>query len=345
MKTLLSLSAVLLLVIVPSPGASAADTVSALVRTEPLVRHELSKTISCYGTVDVDPLNTESINVPRAGQVTRLFVIQGEAVKKDAPLLEFETSPLESVNYVQARTSVDLAKGELTRVQSLLAQQLATRSQLAAAEKALHDAEAELSAQQKLGTGLQSQVLFAPFDGIVSALPVSQGERIQAGATALRLSRRDRLRVVLGVEPEDARKVKRGTIVELVPVFDRAQMAFGVVGTVSDMINPQTGLVDLFIRLKPAQAVRLMPGIRMEGRITLASRREFAVRRQAILTDEQGSYIFVVRNGHSHRINVKTGIEMRGLVGIEGTFESSDQVVVLGNYELQEGMAVREMPK
>ncbi len=344
MKTLFTLSTALLIVIGPSLNAAAADTVSALVQTEPLVQHELSKTISCYGTVDVDPLNTESINIPRAGQVTELLVSQGEAVKKDAPLLQFETSPRESVNYVQARTSVELAKGELARVQDLLAQQLATRSQLAAAEKTLHDAEAGLSAQQKLGTGLQSQVITAPFDGIVSALPVSQGERIQAGATALRLSRRDRLRVVLGIEPEDARKISRGLPVLLTSVFDRMQAA-GVVGTVSDMIDPQTGLVGLFVSLKSAQAVRLMPGIRMEGRITLTSRREFAVPRQAVLTDDQGPYIFVVRNGRSHRINVKPGIEIHGLLGIEGAFERNDRVVIVGNYELQEGMAVRETPK
>ncbi len=345
MKTLISFSVVLWLVIGLSLDASAAETVSALVQTQSLVRHNLSKTISSYGTVDVDPLNMESINFPRAGRVTRLLVSQGEEVSKDAPLLQFETSPQESANYEQARTSVDLAKVELTRVQNLLAQQLATKSQLAVAQKALYDAETGLSAQQKMETGIQSQVVTAPFNGIVSALLVSQGERMQAGASLLRLSRQDRLRIVLGIEPEDARKVRRGMMVELVPVFDRTQAAAGVVGAVSGMINPQTGLVDVLARLKSGQAVRLMPGMRMEGKITLVSLHGFAVPRQAVLSDDHGSYIFVVRKGLSHRINVKTGIETHGLVGIDGSFESDDRVVVMGNYELQEGMAVRETSK
>jgi membrane fusion protein, multidrug efflux system len=345
MKRLITLSAVLLIVMGFSLDATAADAVSALVQTQPLVRHELSETVSCYGSVVVDPLSTESINVPRAGRVTRLLVSQGEAVKEGAPLLQFETSPQESVNYDKASSSVELAKGELARVQNLLEQQLATRSQLATAEKALRDAKAEFSAQQKMGTGLQSQVITAPFDGIVSALLVSQGERIQADATALRLSRQDRLRVVLGIEPEDARKVKRGMAVELVPVFFRSQSASGVVRIVSGMINPQSGLIELLVKVKPGQAVRLMPGIRMEGRITLMNHQALAVPRQAILSDDQGSYIFVVRNKLAHRINVKTGIEAHGFVGIDGSFENSDRVVVVGNYELQEGMAVREASK
>jgi membrane fusion protein (multidrug efflux system) len=310
-----------------------------------MARHELSTTISCYGIVDVDPLGTESLNVPRAGQVTQLLVSKGEAVKKDAALLRFETSPQERVSYEQARTGADVAKGELARMQDLFARQLATRSQVESARKALHDAEAELSAQEKLGTGKQSQVLTAPFDGIVSALLVSQGERIPAGATALRLSRQDRLRVVLGVEPEDAHALRSGMRVQLVPVFDLTRRAAGAVGTVSDMVDPQTGLVDLIVRLEPGQAVRLMPGTRMEGQITLHSRRVVAVPRQAVLSDEQGSYIFVVRNGRSRRINVKTNIEAQGLIGIEGRFAGNDRVVVTGNYELQDGMAVREQPQ
>jgi membrane fusion protein, multidrug efflux system len=344
MKTPLALIIVLTLFLGTSPGAAAADTASVLVRTQPLARHELSETISCYGTVDVDPLSTESINVPRAGQVTRLLVSRGEAVKKGAPLLEFETNPRESVNYAQARTGVDLAKGELARVRDLLAQQLATRAQLAAAEKAQSDAEAELAAQEKLGTGLPSQMISAPFDGIVSALLVGQGERISAGATALRLSRQDRLRIVLGLEPEDARRIKRGMPVLLTPVFDRAQAA-GAVSAVSDMIDPRTGLVELFVKLKPGQAVRLIPGTRMEGRVAVASRRGIAVPRQAVLSDDGGAYLFVVRNGRAHRIDVKTGIEANGFVGIAGRFERNDRVVVTGNYELEEGMAVREAPE
>lgn len=345
MRTLMSLAVVLLILSGLSPETAAADRASALVRTEPLARHELSETITSFGEVNVDPLSTESINFPRAGQVTRLLVTRGEPVTKGVPLLEFETSPQENVAYEQARSGVDLAKADLGRVQSLFARQLATRSRLAAAEKALHDAEAALAAQEKLGTGLHRELITAPFDGIVSQLPVGRGERIQAGATALRLSRRDRLRVVLGIEPEDVQKVRRGMRVELFPVFDQRQRAAGRVGTVNGMINPQTGLVDLFVVLKPGRTARLMPGMPMEGRILLRSSRTFAVPRLAVLSDDQGPYIFIVRNGRARRINVKTGIETRDLVGISGPVESGDRVIVTGNYEVREGMSVREMPR
>ncbi len=322
--------------------AASADDVIAPVQTQPVARHELAETFSCYGAVSVDPLSTESVNFPRAGQVTRLLVVQGEVVKKGAPILELDTSPEEGAGYEQAQSAVDFARSELARVQSLLEQQLATRSQLAQAQKAVNDAEAALAAQRKRGTGLKRELLSAPFDGIVSAVQVAQGERIRAGATALQLARRDRLRVVLGIEPEDALKVKPGMPVQLTPVFGGMRGAEGVVHTIHGMINPQTGLVDLAVSLKPEQAVRLMPGIRVHGLITLNRRRGFAVPRQAVLADKRGSYIFVVRNGLARRIDVRTGVEDHGLVGITGPFKEQERVVVLGNYELRDGMAVQE---
>jgi membrane fusion protein (multidrug efflux system) len=333
---------VLMLIMGTEDYAISADTTSALVQTQPLVQHVIVETISSYGIVSFDPLNTESINFPRAGQVARLLVAQGEVVKKDTPLLQMETSPQESVSYEQARSAVGLAKGELARVQNLLGQQLATRSQVANAQKALQDAEASLAAQEKLGTGVPSEIILAPFDGIVSAVQIAQGDRIQPGAPAMQLSRIDRPRIVLGIEPEDAPKVKRGMPVKLIPVFDSTRSAAGLLSTINGMINPQTGLVDILVSLKPGQSLRLMPGTRIRGLIILNSRRETAVPRQAVLSDAHGSYVFVVRNGRAHRIDVQTNGESDGLIGISGYFEKQDRVVVVGNYELQEGMEVRE---
>jgi RND family efflux transporter MFP subunit len=325
--------------------AAPADTVSALVQTQPLGRHKLAETLSCYGIVSADPVSVVNVNFPRAGQITRLLVSQGEVVKKGMPILQLDTSPLDSASYAQAVSSVDFARSELARVQSLAAQQLATKSQLANAQKALSDAEAALAAQQRLGTDTKSELISAPFDGIVIALNITQGERIQAGATALQLARVDRSRVILGIEPEDILRVKPGMPVHLTPVFNERLSASGTVNKIHGMINLQTKLIDVTVRLEPEQAVRLVPGTHVRGLITLNRIRGFAVPRQAVLKDDQGSYIFVVRNGRAHRINVQTGTESHGLIGITGPFRKGERVVVLGNYELREGMAVREIVK
>ncbi len=342
MKKFFLCCTVLLIIWGISDYALSSEEVRALVQTQPLVQHVLTETVSGYGSVSVDPLSTENINFPRAGRVTRLLVSQGQVVKKDTPLLKLATAPQESVAYEQAQSATDLAKNELMRERSLLASQLATRSQVANAQKNLLDAEASLAAQQKLGTGTPSETIKAPFDGIVSAVQIAQGDRIQPGATALQMSRLDRLHVVLGIEPDEALRVRPGMSVRLIPVFEPTRSVSGVVSILNGMIDLRTGLVDVIVIPKHGRTLRLMPGIRIQGVIKLANHLEFAVPRQAVLSDGQGPYIFVIRNGHAHRINVQTDVTSRGLIGVIGQFEKQERVVVLGNYELRDGMSVRE---
>ena len=212
MKKCLLLWLVIILISGSFKVAWPADPVTALVQTQPLVRYDLTDHLSCYGTITLNPDKVISLNFSRAGQITRLLVSTGEVVKKGLPLLEFETSPQDSVGYVQAQSAVDFARHELSRLKNLAADQLATRSQVAQAQKALSDAEASLAAQKQLGTDRKKELLLAPFDGLVNDLKVVQGERIQMGTTALQLARTDGLLVVLGIEPEDRIKVKPGII-------------------------------------------------------------------------------------------------------------------------------------
>ncbi len=326
----------------PFKIAFPADPVMALVQTQSLRQYDLTDQLSCYGTITLDPEKVISLNFSRAGQITRLLVSMGEMVKKGAPLLEFETSPQDSVGYVQARSAVDLARNELTRLQSLAAEQLATRSQVAQAQKALGDAEASLAAQKKLGTDTKNELLLAPFDGLVNELKVVQGERIQMGTTALKLARTDGLLAVLGIEPEDRPKVKPGALVQVTSVFDRTIRGSGMIRKVHGMVNPQTKLVDITVDLNKQEAAFLLPGMSVRGEIILNEYRGPAVPRQVVLKDNQGAYVFVVREGRACRVNVKNGIESKGMVGITGSFLKNDRVVVLGNYELKDGMAVRE---
>ena len=76
--------------------------------------------------------------------------------------------------------------------------------------------------------------------------------------------------------------------------------------------------------------------------ITLSKHYGWVVPRNAVLHDAKGSYIFQIANGHAKRIDVQTGIETDTLTEISGGFNSSLKIVISGNYELSDGMAVRE---
>lgn len=337
---------ILLLTFPLYPGRSfSADTPTAAVRTAPLQQHELTDAITGYGVVGADPRSTININFPSAGQITHLWGRRGEVVTRGTPLVEMSLSPADALGYAQTRSNLEFSRAELARVQSMTDQQLATRSQLDQARKNVADAQGALAAQRKLGTDAGSKTIRAPFDGIVSMVSVAPGDRIQAGATLLQLARHDRLNVLIGVEMEEMGRVRPGMPVLVSSVFDSRLTVSGRVEKVFGMINPQTRLVDVSVSLMSNRAGGLVPGTRVRGIIILNRRKEYAVARSAALKDAGGAYLFVVRNGRAHRVAVTPGIESNGVVAVSGKVAPGDRVVVLGNYELHDGMQVREEPK
>jgi multidrug efflux pump subunit AcrA (membrane-fusion protein) len=66
-----------------------------------------------------------------------------------------------------------------------------------------------------------------------------------------------------------------------------------------------------------------------------------AVPRSAVLRKGQRDYVFVVRDNKAVRAWVDTGRESDTLVEIRTGVAAGDAVVVEGNYELTDGMAVK----
>ena len=329
---------VFLALLLAAAAAHAAETPVARVETTPLRRLALAETVSGYGIVSPQARSVTTVSLPRPGRIVALFVAAGQVVKKGEPLLEFATGADASRSYRQARQALEFARGEKARIAQLLAQQLATRSQLAAAEKALADAEAALRAQQRIGAGEPLQRLGAPFDGVVVSLVAAQGDRVAAGAPMLKLARAGGQRLVVGIEPSDVRAVRAGMEVKVTPVFERERIVRGRVAQVFGMLNPQTQFVDVLVQI---EGDGLLPGTRARADIELERREAWVAPRSAVLRDARGAYLFQVRDGRAHRVAVRTGIERDGLVAVEGSFDPQAPVVSLGNYELEDGMRVR----
>lgn len=309
------------------------------VRTAPLRKMMLYSRISGYGTVVAEPGATLNVNFPRAGRVTRVAIIPGQRVRRGQELLDIATDPAATLAYAQAENALAYARGELTRIRSLYASQLATRSQVEAASRALKDAEGALAAQRASGDGVKLDRLTAPFDATVASVGVADGDRFAAGTNLAQLIRTNTLRVRLGIEPEDSRKFLPGMQVRLASVFGQQHALEGEIMQVAGQVDAQTQLVDVTVSFKGGA---LLLGSKVRGEIATLGHEAQAVPRQAVLRDGNGAYLFQVVRGRAHRIGVKTGIEDGNWIEVTGSLLPGAPIVVLGNYELENGMAVRE---
>ncbi|MDE2428224.1 MAG: efflux RND transporter periplasmic adaptor subunit [Burkholderiales bacterium] len=330
--------------------AQAETSAVALVQTVAPRQAPLPQTVSAYGTVAFVQNDLTNISLPYAAQVTRLSVGNGQAVKRGATLFEVATDPNATLSFQQAETAVTLARGELQRTQALYTEHLATQSQVATAQKALTDAEHTFAAQRQLSTGAATQRITAPSDGIVVNLTAAQGDRIAAGAAVLQLGRASTAgtgHVMLGVEPSDSMKIRPGMAVELAPLdgatgTGASKAFFGRISAVRSAINPQTRLVDVVVDIPTSQTSGLLPGMQVRARITTENKAHWIVPRSTVQRDARGDYLFQVNNGKARRVNVLRAAEQDSQIGVDGPLNPAQTIVSLGNYELKDGMAVRE---
>ncbi|MDB5759650.1 MAG: Cobalt/zinc/cadmium efflux transporter [Burkholderia sp.] len=315
------------------------DEASALVQTESLKKQPLAATLTVFG--EVQPGRVIGISFARPGQVARVNVIAGQKVRQGTELATLASDPGTELNYAQANNALGFAQRELERMQGLLSLQLATTSQVDAARKAVVDAQASLATQKKLGAGTGTAGVTAPFDGVITAVTAAQGDRVQPGAPILQLGVTGSLRVQLGVEPEKSRSIHAGMPVRLAAVQNPRQEVPAKVADIQDVVDPKSQLVNVIAMLSPDLAREFVPGMRVQGTIETGQQEMWAVARSAVLTDEKGPYLFQVDHGKARRVALGKTIESGNLIGIDGQVDPALPVVVVGNYELQDGMAVR----
>ena len=329
-------------ILVSVTGYLRAEEASVLVNMVPLQQKQVAITLTGYGVITTDPRNTTSVSLMRATRIARILVTQGEIVRAGTPLLDVVTDPTDQLNYRQASTAVDYARQELQRVETMVSQRLATQSQLAAARKSLSDAEAQLQAQNRIGANSIKERIKAPFGGTVTGIYVKEGDRVPAGSPFVQIARASVLRAELGVEPEDCARVRKGMNVLLTPVFGGSRSLKGTVSEIHGVINPQTRLVDVIVSLNGKNSSSVLPGTQVRGVIQLARQSGWIVPRQAVLNDNGSEYIYQVDKGIAHRVNVVSSKAENGLLLIRGKVNPHLKVVAVGNYELQDGMTVRE---
>ena len=307
------------------------------VQTQAPRRGTVPDIVTAYGSAAPAFDGGMTLSLQQDGRVLAIAVTPGEAVHTGERLLDFAASAAAVSTYQQSVSGLTAARQQRAHAAQLLAQQLATRDQLAQADKAVADAQATLDALRRQGADRPSQTLTAPFDGIIAAIPVAQGDRVQLGATLMTITRLDGLVVTVGIEPGIRPRVHPGETVHLQPLSSAAALD-GRILRVDGMLNPRTRLVDADVSV-PAGSVISGEGFRAD--INVGELSGWIVPHDAVLTDAKGSYLFQVNGGKASRVDVT----LTGSAGandvVQGAFDPLRPIVVQGNYQLTDNAPLR----
>jgi membrane fusion protein (multidrug efflux system) len=316
----------------------------AKVQTVLLAHSPIEETIVAYGTVAAAPGKTQTVSVPFESQVRSVLVTPGQVVDANTPLIEIAPSPESRFGLQEARAQRDMANNSLDLVNQRYKMKLATRQDLVSAQQTSQAAQLKVKKLEEQGIDAP-QTLLAHARVLVSQINVGQGQIIAPGVSLLEMIDQNQLSVRLGIENEVIDLLKTGQSVGLYRVSAPEQKPIpATIGLITKQVNPQTRMVDVFV--VPQAGDRLLLNEYIEGRIIVKSDQGFVVPISAVLPEEQTYILYTVEKDHAVKHQVRVGIKTAQQVQVYGDdLKEGQPVVVSGNYELENNMAVEMEPK
>jgi len=317
-------------------GGEETEGVTATVRVVALKRGRLAREIAAFGAIVPAPGGSQSVSVAYECQVAAIAVSEGQVVSAGTPLLTVAESPDARLALEQARIDAKSTETQLTQMRTRHGLKLADNAQLAQAEQAGAGAQSRL---KSLEARSATQILKAAKAGVVVRVPVQVGAVLAPGTALLEVADTHQLEARLGVEAKDAARLKPGGTLTLALAGGEGNTTVRI-RAVSPAVNPTSRLMDVYLTLPAGHPFAL--GQYVSGSLLEGSREALLVPYAAVLPVEGRSVLYTVRKGRAVRHEVQVLTESGEALQVTGAdLDVSEPVVIQGNYELQDGMAVR----
>jgi RND family efflux transporter MFP subunit len=279
----------------------------------------------------------EAVTAPATAAVEAVFVKPGEQVNAGTALVQLGPTPETAAAYKKAVSALNNARELVQRTQALLTQHLATRQQLADAQKAVADAQDSLNALAAEGASTP-KTLLAPSDGVVTSVSASQGAIVNAGTGLLTIARTNGLVLRAGAVTKDAEEIHKDDAANVL-ALGGGDAASGTVLLRGSIVDSNTGLVPVEIALPKSN---FLSGQTAQAQIMTGTVEGYIVPHQAILVNESGApYVVEAKNMIAHNIPVTILLSAGARDVITGALDPQAALVLAGNYQLKDGMRVR----
>jgi membrane fusion protein, multidrug efflux system len=318
------------------------------VRVLPAEIKKVQPYLETTGTLNADEEVTVSSEVD--GIVRQLKVEEGSSVSKGSLLVE-----INEVDYMldkkrsdaalkQAEANLANAKAEYQRKESLYKEELITKQQFDDISTRVTLAEADVTrAKATLETSaekLSRTKIYSPLNGAVKEKKVSAGDYVRNGSPLFQLIKVDPLKLNFTISEKDIAGLKIGQeVVFTVDSFPGKKFK-GKVNLLYPHVEERTRTLRAEAIVPNANHM-LKPGFFTRVTIYTEEMREVVVAPlTALMYDNSTISLFVVDGNVAHARTVKTGGKYGENVEIVEGLKEKEQVVIVGQNNLSEGVKV-----
>lgn len=310
----------------------------------------------------VTPINTVTVHSRLDGQLVRVLFTEGQHVQAGQLLAELDPRPyqvaLAEAQGVEAENVARLnnAKADLDRYESLFAQGLITKQQVASQEALVRQYEGTSASNEAQVNNARLQLSYtrivAPITGRLGLRQVDAGNLVSSGdPEGIVVITQMRPMSVLFTVPEaeipavlEAMRGKRSLSVQAWDRAEAQQLAIGTLQTVDNQIDTATGTIRMRARFENADE-SLFPNQFVNIRLKVSTVEDATVIPSATVQRASfGTYVYVVQDDGTATIRRITLGPVDGTrVAVTAGVSPGDRVVLEGVDDLSEGTPVEVM--
>lgn len=289
--------------------------------------------IELQGRVDSDKNIT--LTSKSAGTVQSVMVNENQYVKKGDILASIDASPI-IPQLEAAKTGVEFTKTVFEKQERLWKQNIGSEIQYLEAKNRREMAERQLAT---LNEQYQMTRFLAPFDGIIDAVFLKEGENIIPGMPAIRIVNQSDYKVVAELAETYAPKINTGYEAEIT-LPDLNKIITSKLSSSSKVINPLNRTVTIEVKIPSEENLRpnMLAYIRIKN---YENKSAFKIPINAILTDHEGSYTYVVEKNIVKKRTLVIGETYKEQAEIKSGLKAGDKVIVIGQQDVVNGQKVK----
>jgi RND family efflux transporter MFP subunit len=297
----------------------------------------LAQGVSVSGSLS--PVTQATVKSTVGGEVRRVLVREGEAVRQGAVVAEIDGTEAHTrleaalADQAERRARLDIAARNRDTNQGLLKQNFISQNaydQLQSTYQASQAAVQWADAQVKLARQATADTLVrAPMSGTVAKRLVNGGERVGVDAPLMQLVDLSRLELEATVPASDVARIATGQTVHFTVDGFGARRFEGRVARINPVAESGTRAIKLFVTV-PNSDASLRGGMFAQGVVTVSQAKAMPViPLSAVFEEAAQDYVFTVEEGKLAKRALKLGLkdEASGLVEVSEGLSAGIPVV------------------
>jgi multidrug efflux pump subunit AcrA (membrane-fusion protein) len=187
---------------------------------------------------------------------------------------------------------------------------------------------------------LANTTIRVPLGGIISKRYVDRGALVGTSTPILRIVAMDRVKVVIQVVERELARLRSKATADINVDAYGDEVFTGKVTAISPTVDPESRTADVEVQVDNTDH-RLKPGMFARVDLTVERRdKALLVPKDSLLRESGPPRVFVLDGGKASLREITLGLEGEEYVEVVGGLQEGEEVILAGQYELNNGMAV-----